>query len=681
MSCRQTLAAHLSLGERGRTPRASASRLARGAARRVAARRSVAGRPTRVPSRVGPCYTAGGPRRSAAARARSEGTSDSTPAGPQRAPPAAPAEPRDDAAIPASQGAAERVELVRIGLVAVLIACLLFAPLRLAGTLLEGRATPWWGNAVGAVVMGATLVWFRRRPAARSKVAVHLTAGTAIALLVLPVAYGMSSSAWWLSLVAFAMVLMGERFEAWLWGVLAVVSLGVVTVVEPLIQVAAATPEPLAEVLASRLAFIVVLGIIAWSFRRETERKARELREVAAALGRANRVKSRFLAHMSHEVRTPLHGAIASMSMALEEPLSDTVRHHLDVSLQSARGLLTLLNNILEVARGEADALEIATQRFDLHGTLAEVLTPLAALARQRGLDFSAEAEDGLSARRLGDGLRVGQVVQNLVQNAVKFTPSGTVRVRLASASAADPARVAIIVEDTGVGIPEDRIADIFEPFTQLEGAPSGTPAGSGLGLAIVREFVRLMGGEIEVDSTPGRGSRFVVSLSLPLDGPPVAGPRRLVMATSAPPVARVTTRRLHVLVAEDHPINRLVLKAMLERSGHTVVDVGDGDEAFQRFVASPPDCVLSDIEMPVLDGIDFAARVRAWELERGHRRVPIIGVTAHVGPDERHRLLAAGMDDHLTKPFVIDDLRAVIARVLEASAPPSGTPSSQASS
>lgn len=550
-------------------------------------------------------------------------------------------------------------------MLAVFVACVVFAGLRLMDSLLEGRLTPWWVNLLGALLISGAYFWYRAAPARRAGVAVQLTAATALLALVVPVAYGMASSAWWVSLIGFSVLLMGHRLEGRVWALISIVVVLGLTLAEPHIQVPGAAPEPRGEVLAARVAFLVVLLLIAAAFRAEAERRARELASTAAALERAGRVKSRFLANMSHEIRTPLHGVIASTSMALEEELPAGARAHLEASQQAAKRLLDMLSQLLDYTRVETEVSTPVRAPFDLHAALGVVLAPLAAQARYRGLEFEAKADPNVLARRIGDATRVTQVVSNLVQNALKFTAEGCVSVRLSIGD--DPETVVITVSDTGCGIAADRLDEIFEPFTQVDDARRSELRGVGLGLAIVSETLRVMGGSIDVDSTEGRGSTFVVALSLPPESGAAPGPGELLSEAPQPakPKTLASHRALKVLVAEDYDTNQVLLRQMLERAGHNVHLVVDGEEAWQALTSDGPfDVLLTDIEMPYLDGLELAARVRAHEQATGAPRLPIIGITAHIGDDERHRILAAGIDRHLPKPFTQRDLAAVIGEV-----------------
>ena len=553
----------------------------------------------------------------------------------------------------------DRARILDIGFGAVFVALAVFALFRLAVELATGRATPWWGNAGGAVALAALYRWYRVAPERRSGVAVHGIAAIATIALLVPTAYGMSSSKWWLALVGFAALLMGRRAEALTWAILTLILVPAAALIEPYAPFANARGEPAPERAMAGFFFVAILLGITWSFRRVAARRARELTETAQSLTRANQVKSRFLAHMSHDVRTPLHAVIAMTDLALAGELAPAVREQIETARDSAQLLLSLLNNILDVTRAEADAIELDARPFALHEALGDALRPLAAQARARGLELAARAEDGIVEERVGDRVRLTQIVINLAGNALKFTKEGRIDVRV-RAAADDADRIVIEVADTGAGIPKERQAIIFEPFAQAHAADAGLLGGAGLGLAIVRELAQRMDGGVKVESEPRRGATFTVDVRLPrAPGATRAGATDLLPGPLAPPSRAPTLppEGQRVLVCEDNAVNRKVLLAMLERLGHTATVADDGAAAWALLAREPFDVLVTDVEMPGLDGIELdAPRARPRGGAR-RTRVAIVGATAHVGGAEQHRLLAAGMDAHLGKPFTLADL------------------------
>lgn len=559
---------------------------------------------------------------------------------------------------------ADRSRLVAIGMIAVFVACVTFGALRYVVQFTSGRATPWWGNAAGAVVIALLFLWYRRDTARRSGVAVHGTALVATVALVIPAAYGMSSSKWWLSLVGFSVLLLGRRREAIVWTIITALLVPLVALVEPWIVIPGAIGENAAERSLAGLFYVLLLLGMTAAFRRVAQQRARKLTETAASLEQSNRVRSRFLAHMSHELRTPLQGVIAMTDVARRSDVSPVVRDQLDTALASARALLGLLNNVLDVTRADAGALELGARPFSLHGTLAETIAPYVAEAGDKGLTLSALAAPGIDARRVGDEVRVAQIVRNLVGNAIKFTDEGSVDFRLTQEET-DPDRLVLTVADTGRGIRDDQLARIFEPFVQATSADSRIGGGAGLGLAIVHELAQRMDGTARA-SANAQGSTFTVELRLPREHPesPQAGPSRLLDALSRRVSgARAAGPALRILVCEDDPINRKAIRMLLSRRGHEVVLAANGDSALEKLAASSFDLLLTDVEMPGIDGIELIRRVREREESDGVARLPIVATTAHVGEEHRHLLLEAGADEHLPKPFAFAQLVETVDR------------------
>jgi signal transduction histidine kinase/CheY-like chemotaxis protein len=559
---------------------------------------------------------------------------------------------------------ADRARVVEIGLAAVFTACTVFGVLRLVLEHSTGLLTPWWGNLGGAIGIAALYLYFRAAPLKRSTVAVHGTALIATVALLVPAAYGMTSSKWWLSLVGFSVLLMGRQREAIVWAIATGVLVPVVALVEPSITLEGSLGEAPAERAMAGLFFVLILLAITWAFRRAARARARQLAETAASLDRANRVRTRFLAHMSHELRTPLHGVIGMTDLAIAAASTPAVREPLQTAQESAHVLLALLNNVLDVTRADADALVMERQPFMLHAALTDALRPLSAQAQKKGLELEAHAAPGIAAARVGDRVRFSQIVMNLVGNALKFTDRGRITVTLSSAD--DPDRVVLAVGDTGRGIAAEKLAAIFEPFAQADSSDSRVQSGAGLGLAIVRELATRMDGRVDVESTPGGGSKFSVHLRIPRDPAGGAeGPTELLAPVLAvPPATFAEGRELDVLVCEDDAINQNVARRMLRRLGHRATLVENGTKAWAMLDSRSFDVLVTDVEMPGMDGIELTRRVRAREAAEGRSRLPIIGATAHVGEEAQHRLIEAGMDGHLPKPFTLESLSKALDRV-----------------
>jgi len=553
---------------------------------------------------------------------------------------------------------------------AVFFACVVFATLRGITALSTGKATPWWGNAIGAVVVAALYGWYRRAPAERSEVAVHGTALAATIALLIPTAYAMPSSKWWLTLVGFSILLMGRRREALIWGPATAVLMVAATLAEPYVARPNAIGEPPIERAAAALFFVVIIMGITVAFRRVADQRAEELAETATSLERANRVRNRFLAHMSHEIRTPLHGVIAMTDLALGTKLSEEARSHVESAYESAQVLLTLLDNLLDVTRVEADAVELVAEPFELHRAVAHALRPLEAKAQAKGLSFEMRAEPDIVSKRIGDRVRLMQIVLNLVSNAIKFTSEGGIEVHL-RADPSDEDRIEIEVSDTGRGIPTEALETIFLPFRQADRHDSQRDAGAGVGLAIAHALAELMDGSITVESEFDEGSTFTASLRLPraaeavevgpsdLDGIPLS----LRSPPSSPPDAPA-----RILVCEDEAMNRRAVRRMLKSLGHEVVLVEDGKSAWETVQLGGFDVVLTDMEMPHMNGFELIATIRRWERDGGRVPLPIVATTAHVGKGELHRLTEAGADAHLAKPFTAKALEEAILRVLDES-------------
>ncbi|MBT9597500.1 MAG: response regulator [Vitreoscilla sp.] len=373
----------------------------------------------------------------------------------------------------------------------------------------------------------------------------------------------------------------------------------------------------------------------------------------------ANAAKSEFLARMSHELRTPLNAVLGyAQILTLDKGLTDRQRTGLEIIQSSGEHLLTLIVDILDLARIEAGKTEVLAGRVVLDGLVRNVSDIVRVKAEEKGLAFNVLLGDGLPAAVEADEKRLRQVLINLLGNAVKFTDRGhvTLAVHLLGG---DEHRVQLRFEarDSGVGLAAEDIARLFQPFEQA-GAAGQRAAGTGLGLAISRQLVRLMGGDIEVDSRPGVGSVFWFELTLPR-----ASAVGKALAPPAPRAQGYEGPRRCILVADDVAANRLMLSEMLRHLGFDVQEAADGQAALDSIRRAPPDLVLMDVRMPVLDGLQATARLRE---DPATQMLPVIAVSANASLDDQQRCKAAGADAFLAKPVDRGQLIGLLTQTLQ---------------
>jgi len=393
----------------------------------------------------------------------------------------------------------------------------------------------------------------------------------------------------------------------------------------------------------------------------ERDRRERELEAARERAEEVNRLQARFLANVSHEIRTPLNAVLGMGELLGDTPLEPRQQDLLRTLRQSAQGLLGVINDILDLSRMEAGEFRLSQEPFDLASVLGEVGSMIGYLASTRGLDFAVSRSPSLPRGILGDPVRLRQILINLAGNAVKFTEEGCVTVRATidpDLSSHDRSCLVLEVEDSGPGIPPDKIDELFRPFKQLDGSFTRRHGGTGLGLAIARNLAERMGGSITVHPAPVRGTifRFQAMFAHAAVVAPSEG--------GGDAHARLEGR---ILLAEDNRVNQKVALGLLSKLGVDAVAVDNGQRALDLLASGGSEfrCVLMDIQMPVMDGLEAVRRIRAGEAGEAARKLPIFALTAHAMDGDREAFLNAGMDGYLSKPIRLADLRAALESVL----------------